>query len=115
MLYRVTNKYGRSGHEKELRKFQTIDEAKNFIKDELSNAASLKINVSFFLYEGIDLIEEFDATKAEEISQADEASSGAGGKGSGASFRPTPFNTSPSPKGMPKHWLKNGDEDDEKK
>lgn len=114
MLYRVTKSYaGRP--EQEVQRFKTIHSAKEFISDEIESAILMKIHLIFRIYEGVDLMETYDSTKPHPELKKAEAGSESGSKGSGASFRPTPFNTAPTPGGLPKRWLKDAeDEEDDK-
>jgi len=115
MLYKVTKKYQR-GSETQVGTFKTINEAKQFIQEKLADDVLHKIDSIYNLYEGMDLLEEFDQRKLVQTTQDDGNSSApgsaGGGQGQGQTFTPTPFNMTPQPKGMPRSWVKN--EDDKK-
>lgn len=113
MLYKVTKKFAR-GSESPVGNFKTLDEANKVIQEKLTEDAIHKVSASYCLYEGFDLIEEFDQSKLIQTGQsADQSSSSdlAGGKGSSQSFRPSPFSMTPAPKGMPRSWVQEDKED----
>lgn len=117
MQYTITKMFGtaQSTNPETLleEKFTDLNEAKSFIQEKMKEDSNLKIKSIYRLYNDLDiLVEEFDSTKVQMSSQ--EAESSSQGKGSGVSFRPTPFNTSPRPGGPPK-WLKSDDEEDKDK
>lgn len=106
MAYRVTAQYG-SGRELLCQQFQKMDDAKHFIMDSLRDNAAMKINVVYRLYEWDDLLHTFSSA---DPSMQDDTSS-LGGQGKGASFRPSPLNTSPRPAGMPHSSFKDDDKE----
>lgn len=108
-MYKVMKKFSR-GPEMLMSSFKTIIEAKKFIQEKLAEDASLRVTASYLLYEGFDLMGEFDQSKLETSSQG--GSGSAGQQGSGQRFSPTPFNMKPQPNGMPHSWIK--DEEGEK-
>ncbi len=108
MLFRVTKRYTR-GTDMLIAEFNDTNDAKMFIKAKLAEDARMKVKVTYCIFEGMDLLEEF----SESDQQDSGSSSGSAGSGQRSSFQPTPFNASPRPPGMPHNWLK--DEEDEKK
>lgn len=112
MIYRVTKKYGR-GSETNVGQFKTLNESKTFIQKQLTDDALHKVSAIYTLYEGFDLIEEFDQSKMETTASSSEnEESSSQQRGSSQTFSPTPFSTTPQPKGMPRSWVK--DEADKK-
>lgn len=116
-MYKVTKKFGRGGPETMLGTYKTLNEAKKFIQEKLAEDAIFKVQTTYLLFEGMDLIEEFDQRKLETVSNAkDEGSqSSSAGKGSSQQFNPSPFSMTPRPKGMPQSWVKEEDKKDDKK
>ncbi|MBV8802771.1 MAG: hypothetical protein JO131_07425 [Gammaproteobacteria bacterium] len=119
-MYVVTKRFGRS--ETRLRDFNKEADAKQFIQDQLQDDIRFKLTASYGLYEGADLLQEFsqkDIIKqnAEDRGTSGESGSGQSGQGAGSrsSFSPTPFNTTPRPGGMPANWLKDEEENKDKK
>lgn len=112
MIYRVTKKYAR-GPESPVGTYKNLNDARKVIQDKLADDAAHRVIASYCLYEGFDLIEELDqsALKVTERDQGQGESSGQG-KSSTQSFRPTPFSTTPMPKGTPRSFIV--DEDDKK-
>lgn len=111
MIYRVTKKYGR-GSETNVGQFKTLNESKTFIQKQLADDALHKISSIYTLYEGFDLIEEFDQSTLDNTASSEDEGSSGQQRGSSQTFSPTPFSTTPQPKGMPRSWVK--DEDDKK-
>ena len=112
MMYKVTKKYAR-GSESPVGSYKTLQEAKKIIHEKLAEDAAHKVTATYCLYEGLDLMEEFDQSKLQTSAGSQEDSGGsAGGKSSTQSFRPTPFSMTPAPKGTPRTWVQ--DEDDKK-
>jgi hypothetical protein len=114
MLYRVTRQYTR-GTDTPAAQFVDSNDARLFIQTKLAEDARLKVNVTYRIYEGSEMIEEFPPG-----SQEGSAGSAGGGqqRGSTQSFQPTPFNAAPRPSGIPQNWVKDQDagkkEDDKK-
>lgn len=113
MIYKVTKKFPRSP-ETVQGSFKTLDEAKKFIQEKLTQDAALKVTATYGLYEGMDLIEEFDQSKLEETTTTSGGNSGNGGKSRGQSFNPSPLNVTPMPRGLPRSYIKD-DEDNKDK
>ncbi len=111
MLYKVTKQYAR-GSDAPVAEFNELNDAKLFIEAKLQADARLKVKITYRLFEGIELLQEFT-----ESSQP--ASSGGAGQGQGAqqssSFQPTPFKTAPRPGGMPQSWIKDSGKKEEDK
>lgn len=112
MSYIVKKKFNPRGTESLAGTFKQLNEAKQFIQKKLEEDFQFKVNAIYCLYEGMDLIEEFDQSKL--VKSDEKAQSGGQQKGSGQSFSPTPFNTAPRPGGMPHSWLKDGDDKKDK-
>jgi hypothetical protein len=95
--------------------FTKETDALKFIQDKLKEDILFKVNATYCLYEGADLMREFtqDDAAAAPASKDAPTGSSASGAGSRSSFTPTPFNNAPRPPGMPHSWIK--DEDDKKK
>lgn len=108
-MFAVTKKFGRQ--ENRIKDFPKEAEAIEFIMDKLREDIRFKIMASYCLYEGADLLREYThADVAVETPAATEESGGSAGKGSGRSFAPTPFAT--TPRVGPQSWIR---EDDDKK
>lgn len=116
MSYKITVQYARDKTELPLKEeFEDLKEAKKFISEKINQEAVLKTKVIYRLYQNYDqLIEEFDSTKIE-ISSSAKDSQSSQGKSSKAGFKPTPFNMTPTPPGLPKKWLIDEDDDKDKK
>lgn len=107
MLYRVTKQYTR-GPDVAAAQFADLNDAKIFIQTKLREDAKFKVNVVYRLFEGFELLEEFDQNSA--AGGSDDSS----GRGSQQSYRPTPLNTAPRPTGMPQNWWKDEEDDKDK-
>lgn len=116
MLYRVSAQYLRGG-EIFIAEFSRQDDAILFLAMKQEKDQYLKVNVTYRLYEGGDVIETLEGESGSSAWQGAPASStgaqSAGGAGS--SFNPSPFGAVPRPAGMPQHWRKEDDRSDEKK
>jgi hypothetical protein len=115
MHYKVTAQYAGARELPGGDQFRHLDAAKAFIVNKLKENAALKIKVIYRLYEWDELLEEFDPAKID-LSALEEDSEGEGsqGQGKGASFRPSPLNTSPRPAGMPHSSFKDDDKKGDK-
>lgn len=109
MLFRVTKQYAR-GNDILVAQFNDANDAKIFINARLIEDARVKVKVTYRLFEGMELLEEFTESSATTGGSSGGSSAGAQQR---TSFQPTPFNATPRPPGMPSNWLK--DEDDKKK
>ena len=116
MIYKVTKRYAR-GTESLIGTYKTINEAKQVIQANMADDVILKIIATYCLYEGMDLLEEFDQTKLNPVSQTTDLGkeSGVQSMGTGQRFSPSPFNTSPQPKGLPRSSWKDDKSDDNDK
>ncbi len=117
MLYKVAKQFAR-GPEVSVAQFNNMNEAKQFIFEKLAEDVRMKLKVTYRIYEGMDLVEEFTESQLPK-SVTDSGSSSGSGAGSGqrSGFQPTPFNNSPRPPGMPPNWVKddvNKEDDTEK-
>lgn len=101
MLLKVTKQYSR-GADIPVAHFADINDAKLFIQAKLADDARLKIKVTYKLFEGLDLLEEFSETTEAGSSFASSTQRSGG--------TPSPFNIAPRPPGMPPAWAKS-DED----
>lgn len=105
MFYKVVKKYTR-GPAIDVGMFVDASDAKLLIKEKLREDAQLKVNVTYQLLEGGEVIEEFAAGSA----GAGEA--GGQQRSSGQTFAPTPFNAAPRPAGIPHNWVKDDTDKD---
>jgi hypothetical protein len=112
-MFVVTKRFGRS--ETRVGDFSKQADAEKFIQEKLREDIRFKINATYGLYEGADLMQEFKQSDVVEESDSSSGSSSSSSQGaaSGSSFAPTPFNSAPRPSGMPHSWVK--EEDDKKK
>lgn len=119
MLYIVTKQYLR-GSETQCAEFNGIKEATTFIEGKMQDDAALNVKIIYRIHELGEVVKEFDPTKvqasaAQGSSSQASSSQGAQGKGAKSNFQPTPFNMAPRPGGTPPKWLKDDEEDKEKK
>ncbi len=114
MQYIVKGQYGRGGEVK-LEEFKQLNEATTYIEKKLVEDDTMRVKVTYRIYEFGDVIKEYDPDKVDISSfrTPSQEQQGSQGKGSGASFRPTPLSTTPRPPGSPQNWVK--DDDEEKK
>lgn len=112
MLYRVTKQYTRGSADTLVAQFNDAADAKIFIHARLLEDARLRVKVIYRLMEGMDLLEEFTETQAGSGGASSSSGAASGGAQQRTSFQPTPFNATPRPPGMPSNWLK--DEEDQK-
>lgn len=115
MRYKVTKQYAR-GAESFCQEFDDIQQARNYINTTLNEEVAMNIkNVTYRISEFGDEVEKYDAQNIPKSTEKPTAESqSSGGKGSGASFRPTPLSTTPRPTGGPQGWLKDEDEEEKK-
>lgn len=114
-MYVVTKRFGRA--ETRLSDFSKEQDAINFIYEKLREDIRFKVNATYGLYEGADILKEFKQSDVPDNHSGSSGPTGSdtsaqGGAGRGTSFNPTPFNTAPRPAGLPHNWVK--DEDDKK-
>ncbi|VVC74938.1 hypothetical protein AQUSIP_02120 [Aquicella siphonis] len=107
MNYLVSKKYLR-GAAIPCAEFMDLNDAKLFIEKKLEVDARISVKVDYFISRSNEIIATFEADKI--LASRTQEDSGAG-KGSSASFRPTPFNTAPRPPGTPQKWIKEDDEE----
>ncbi len=114
MLYQVTKQYTRGGEFLDA-EFADLEEARFFIQAKMADDARFKVKVIYRIKNGVDVIQVFDPDDASTTGQTAQGQSQGQGQQSSnvSSFRPTPFNASPRPKGSPPPWWK--DEEDGKK
>lgn len=109
MKCKVTSQFLRDS-ERQIALFDKVEDAKIFVSAKIVKDASLKLKVIYRIYQDFDtLIEEHDSEKEMNTGSTQSAQ----GQTSSATFRPTPFDTTPRPPGTPKKWII--DPDDEKK
>lgn len=110
-MFLVTKRFGRN--ENRLQSFKNEREAEVFIIEKLREDKQFKVIATYCLYEGADLIREYnqsDIPTNVTSSSVDQASNGQAGRSSSSS--PNPFSTTPKPAGMPQGW--GSAKDDEK-
>lgn len=112
MIYKVTKQYGK-GPETIDKGFTTQQEAEEHAKAAAETDASMKIQVVYRVYEFDDVLKEINTDYLiAAIKEGEHTAGGSGsGKGQSISFKPTPFNTTPRPKGGPQGWVKDEDDD----
>ena len=113
MHYKVFTHYGR-GSDLLCAQFKDLADAKLFIEQKLAYNANQQLKVIYRLYDMDELIKEYDPVKEPAQSGQTETQQGSQGKGSGAAFRPTPFNMTPRPAGTPQKWIIDPDEEEKK-
>lgn len=113
MSYKVTQQFG-AGRETLSQQFVNLEDAKKHALNAAETKLSMKIDAVFRVYDLYDdVVATYDTKKltlpVSDESQADTS----GGKGQGASFRPTPLATAPRPPGMPaNNWKEDTDKED---
>jgi hypothetical protein len=116
LSYAVAAKYLK-GPEQILAKFTKSDEAKQYIFNRLENDATLKVQVTYLLYDMGELLETFDqsgaGTTGSSGSNGDAQSSS--GQGQTQYVSPSPLLTSLRPKGLPVASFKDIPADEKKK
>lgn len=106
MLYKVNKQYAR-GSDIEIAAFKEITDAKLFMQARLIEDAKLKMDVTYRLLEGSDVLEELGpGAVSQPASMSATTNTSSGGAQQGSGFQPTPFNTGPRPPGMPSKWQK---------
>jgi hypothetical protein len=113
-MYKITKKFER-GPEMQIGVYKTMTEAKKIIQQKLAEDVAQKVKAVYCLYEGMDLMEEFDISKLEAPEPSEEQESQGAGQGAGQRFSPTPLNMTPQPKGLPRSWVKDEENKDGKK
>ena len=114
MQYRVNCIFGR-GASLLCAQFKDLADARVFIEQKLKLDANLKLEVTYRIYEFDELVKEYPPIKEGDFStqSQEKSSTGSQGKSSTASFKPTPFNTSPRPSGTPPRWIIEPDDNDD--
>lgn len=107
MKYKVFKQFPRD-EERLFAQFSETNDARFFCEKKAEADGLMKINVTYKLYKGHELIEEFNA-----MTQTGQGTS-AQGAGAKSGFTPTPFNTAPRPAGVPHRWSSNKDENEDK-
>jgi hypothetical protein len=117
--FKVTKQYGRGPETSLDKRFGQLQDAQSFVNEMLIEDVSLNVQATYRIYEFDEVQAEYDSSKVDVSTLAPkqtENASGSQGKGSTASFRPTPLNTTPRPPGTPPNWMKNdGDEEEKEK
>lgn len=117
MSFKVTQQFG-GGRESLSQQFPTLEAATKHAQAAAEMKLSMKIEAVFRIYNLYDdVVATYDTKKltpaSNENIESNESDS-SGGKGQGATFRPTPLPTAPRPPGMPANNWKENPEDDEK-
>lgn len=110
--FKVTKRYGKGG-DTQVAMFKELTDATFFIEKKLADDAALKVKITYQILDGFDVMKTFEPIEEGAGGQA--SGGGASSAGSSAGFRPTPFNTSPRPGGVPHGWLPKDDDDTTKK
>src|SRR5580704_17610836 len=91
---------------------KSLNEAQEIVQKNLKMDADHRVNATYMIYEGMDLVETLDQSKLEKSSGSEApADTGSQQKGTGQRFSPTPFNVTPAPKGSPRSPFKDQDKD----
>lgn len=114
-MFIVTKRYGRS--ETRVSDFSKEQDAVHAIMEKLQEDRHYKLMATYCLYEGADLLREYtqDDTPAIVSDKSESDASSAAKQGSGKTFAPTPFNT--TPRLGPQTWIKDdstGEDDKDK-
>ncbi len=115
MSFKVTQQFG-GGREALAQQFVNLDDAKKYAQQAAEAKLSMKIEAVFRVYDLYDdVVATYDTKKLTPTANDASDSDASGGKGQGASFRPTPLATAPRPAGMPaNNWVENTDKDKDK-
>lgn len=113
-MFVVAKRFGRI--ETRLKEFSKQPEAESFIMEKLREDIQFKLMATYCLYEGADILREYtqmDVATPTNTNPSEDSSDtpSSQGKGSGKSFAPTPFST--TPRLGPQSWIKD-DEDKDK-
>lgn len=113
MNFQVSREYARGG-ESHFARFTERSDAEQFINMKRESDQLMKLKVIYRLYEGSRLLGSFgdDESSLTGGFSGQQTAAATGGRGTGSSFQPTPFNTAPRPGGVPHNWVK--DKDDQK-
>lgn len=114
--FKVTKQYGRGSETAFDVRFNHFKDAKAFVEIKLLEDAAMNVRATYRVYEYDEMHTEFDPAKIDiallKSQHHAQESQGSQGKGSTASFRPTPLNTAPRPPGTPQKWSKEEDEEE---
>lgn len=113
-MFVVTKRFGR-GAETRVKEFTKEPEAIQFIMEKLKEDQQFKVVAIYGLHEGADLVREFTESDLppDTTSHQDSDNSSASQRGSGQTFNPSPFNT--TPRIGPQTGLRDVPKDDEDK
>jgi len=115
MTFKVTKQFG-GGRELPPQQFTDLASAKKHALEGAEENARMKIDAIYRIYDSYDDVVETYNTKSlptnPEVMVDDEAQGG--GKSQGATFKPTPFEMAPRPKGTPPKWIIDPEEDKDK-
>lgn len=111
--YTITKQYTRGPQVPLNERFYDFNQAKTFVEKKLTEEAKMNVKVVYRIFEDEKLHSEYDETKIDtSVKQESESSQG---KGSTASFRPTPVSTTLRPPGSAQNWVVDKDEKKDKK
>ncbi|HTM63338.1 MAG TPA: hypothetical protein VL360_02405 [Gammaproteobacteria bacterium] len=112
-MIKITLQYAAGGREQPVnRPFKSLDEARAFIMESLQNNAG--VQSTYRIYDFDDLLETHDSNSVKNLQTTSDDSGAGQGQKSGATFRPSPLQMAPKPKGIPSnHWV-DPDEDKDK-
>jgi hypothetical protein len=114
MTYKVTKQFG-GGRELPSEQFDLLPKAQSHARSSAAESKRMNVKAIYRIYDFDDLIETIDSDKVQMAQEVDHAADSGGGKQSGSTFKPTPFNTAPRPTGSPQKWLIDPDENKDKK
>lgn len=107
MIFKITKQFCAGGsREQPFSQSKTLEAARAAVAENVESDAAMKIQAIYRIYEFDDLMETIDSRDIQSTNKSAESASGSQGMQSGASFRPSPLQTSPRPKGtMPNSWV----------
>ncbi len=95
---------------------KSLAEAQQIVQKHLKMDADHRVNATYMIYEGMDLVETLDQSKLQKTAGSEAPSdTGSQQKGTGQRFSPTPFNMTPAPKGSPRSPFKDEESGKDKK
>ena len=98
--FKVAAKYAR-GPEQQVAEFDNQKDAKDYIQSKLESDVSLRVSVTYLLYDMGELVETCEPGSATQSDSGATSSGSSTGQQQSNSFRPSPLQTSPRPTGMP--------------
>ncbi len=112
MIYKVTKQFVAGGNkEQPCGQFKTMPQAQAFVAEHAESDAAMKIQAIYRIYEFDDLLETVDSRTIQSSTASSDNASDSQGMQSGASFRPSPLEMAPRPKGTPaKVWVEPKDD-----